>query len=455
MVYNLEIGLLSEVEARFFQAFFVFCLFPPFFLYCMHMQRMSQLFTKTRREAPADEASRNAQLLIQAGFIHKEMAGVYSYLPLGLRVINKIKHIVSEEMEALGSQELIMSTIQGKELWEKTDRWDDQKVDVWFKSQLKNGNEIGFGWSHEEPITDMMKYHIASYADMPRYVHQFQNKLRNEARAKSGIMRCREFIMKDMYSYALNEDQHMDFYAKATDAYMNVFRRVGLGNATFVTSASGGLFTDKFSHEFQTLCEAGEDVIYVHKDGKLALNEEIFNDETLQKMDVEKSDFEQKKAAEVGNIFTFGTEKCEELGLYYTDANGAKRGVFLGSYGIGITRLMGVIAEVFSDEKGLVWPASVAPYDVHGIVLDGKEKEAEDVFRLLEEGGVDVLCDDRARYTAGEKFADADLMGIPWRVVVSKRTIEKGAYEVKGRHMPEAEFLSQEQILPRITNRES
>ena len=416
------------------------------------MQRMSKLFTKPRREAPADEASHNAQLLIQAGFIHKEMAGVYSYLPLGLRIVNKIKHIVSAEMESLGSQELIMSTIQSKEVWEKTDRWSDEKVDVWFKSQLKNGNEIGFGWSHEEPITDMMKYHIASYADLPRYVHQFQNKLRNEVRAKSGIMRCREFIMKDMYSYSLNEEQHVAFYDKATDAYMNVFRHVGLGDSTFVTSAAGGLFTEKFSHEFQTLCEAGEDVIYVHKDGKRALNEEIFNDETLQKMGAEKSDFEEKKAAEVGNIFTFGTKKCEELGLHFTDAEGNKQAPFLGSYGIGITRLMGVIAEVFSDQKGLVWPASVAPYDAHIIALDGKEKEAEEAVSVLEKGSVKVLYDDRADRSAGEKFADADLIGIPWRIVVSKRTMEKEMVELRYRKTGETELFPGSQLISRIMN---
>jgi prolyl-tRNA synthetase len=412
----------------------------------------SQLFTKTRREVPKDEVSRNAQLLIQAGFIHKELAGVYSYLPLGLRVISKIKQIVAKEMEALGSLELIMSTIQNKEVWEKTDRWSDEKVDVWFKSQLKSGNEIGFGWSHEEPITDMMKYHITSYSDMPRYVHQFQNKLRNEARAKSGIMRCREFIMKDMYSYSLNEEDHMAFYNKATDAYMNVFKAVGLGDSTFVTSASGGVFTDKFSHEFQTLCEAGEDTIYVHKDGKQALNEEIFNDETLEKMAVQKSDFELKKAAEVGNIFTFGTKKCEELGLYYTDKDGNKQPVFLGSYGIGITRLMGVIAEIFTDEKGLVWPQNIAPFDVHLVVLDGKQEEGNKLYTDLQNAGIEVLYDEREDKSAGEKFADADLIGIPTRVVVSKRTLEKESVEVKQRSEANFELVTLNQLISKLTS---
>lgn len=414
--------------------------------------RQSQLFTKTRKEAPADESSKNAQLLIKAGFIHKEMAGVYSLLPLGLKTIQNIKKIVAEEMEGLGSQELLMSTLQPKELWEKTNRWDSELVDVWFKSKLKNDTEIGFGWSHEEPITAMMAGHVASYTDLPRVVHQFQNKLRNEVRAKSGIMRCREFVMKDMYSYALNEKQHMELYAKATDAYMNVFKSVGLGDITFVTSASGGVFTDKFSHEFQTICEAGEDNIYVHKDGKIALNEEVFNDETLARLNLAREDFEMKKAAEVGNIFTFGTKKCEELGLYYTDESGEKVPVFLGSYGIGITRLMGVIAEVFADDKGLVWPAAVAPFAVHLVRLGTSAETlavADELYADLRKRSIEVLYDDRSSVSVrpGEKFADADLMGIPLRVVISDKTIASGKLEVKSRISAESEMMTMEELL--------
>jgi len=416
--------------------------------------RQSELFTKTRKEAPADEVSKNAQLLIRAGFINKEMAGVYSYLPLGFSVIKKIKQIVAEEMEALGSVEILMSTLQHKELWELTDRWNDEKVDIWFKSTLKNGNEIGFGWSHEEPIVAMMKSHIGSFRDLPRYVHQFQNKLRNETRAKSGVMRCREFIMKDMYSFAHNEEEHMAFYNKTIEAYMNVFKRVGLGDITHVTSASGGVFTDKFSHEFQTLTEAGEDTVYVHKDGKLVLNEEIFNDETLNKLGVEKSDFEAKKAAEVGNIFTFGTKKCEELGLYFTDENGTKNPVFLGSYGIGITRLMGVIAEVFSDDKGLVWSEEIAPFKIHLVSLGEDEnvkKKAEEVYNELHKSGIEVLWDDRD-LRAGEKFADSDLIGIPWRVVVSEKNLAEGKLEIKNRKTQEVEMFSESELQSKFKN---
>lgn len=307
--------LISQQMKRFCTGLFI--LLKIFFYGSIVCMKQSQLFTKTRKEAPADETSKNAQLLIKAGFINKELAGVYSYLPLGLRVIQKIKNIVNDEMNKLGSSEILMSTIQGKEIWEVTNRWDDKQVDVWFKSQLKSGNEIGFGWSHEEPITNMMKGHINSYNDLPRFVHQFQNKLRNEVRAKSGIMRCREFIMKDMYSYCATEKDHMDFYNKTTEAYLNVYKKVGLGDITFVTSASGGVFTDKFSHEFQTICDAGEDIIYVSKDNKVALNEEIFNDETLSKMGYKKKTLKQKKLQKLEIYSLLALESVKSL-VYFS-----------------------------------------------------------------------------------------------------------------------------------------
>lgn len=410
--------------------------------------RQSRLFTKTRREAPADEVSKNAILLTRAGFVHKELAGVYSYLPLGWRVINKIRKIVAEEMERIGSAEFLMSSLQPKELWEKTNRWDDEKVDIWFKSALKSGAEVGLGWSHEEPITALMTEYVTSYKDLPIAVHQFQTKLRNEARAKSGVLRGREFIMKDMYSFSRSEEEHNAFYERATQAYERVFERVGLGDKTFVTSASGGVFTDKFSHEFQTLSEAGEDTIYVHKDGKLAVNEEVFNDETLAKLGAEKGDFELKKAAEVGNIFTFGTEKCEQLGLYFNDEKGNKVPVYLGSYGVGVSRLMGVLAEVFSDEKGLMWPKAVAPFRVHLISI-GQDELAEEIYKTLEAEGIEVLFDDRD-LRAGEKFADADLIGIPTRVVVGAKSAESKLFEVKERNSDEVRMLSLEHLITEL-----
>ena len=410
--------------------------------------RQSELFTKTRREVPADEASKNAQLLIRAGYINKEMAGVYSLLPLGLRVVNNIKKIVLEEMEKLGSRELMMTTLQSKEIWQKTNRWDDTQVDVWFKSKLKNESEVGFGWSHEEPIVEMMKSHIKSYNDLPRYVHQFQNKLRNEVRAKSGIMRTREFLMKDMYAFCMTEEENMDFYNKTIEAYKNVFNKVGLGEITFVTSASGGVFTDKFSHEFQTICEAGEDVIYLNKENGIALNEEIWNKETLEKMGMKEADFEKVKTAEVGNIFNFGTKKCEEMGLFFQDKEGNKKPVFLSSYGIGITRLMGVLVEVFGDDKGIVWPETVAPYKFHIIEIVSEntdvKKKAEEIYKKLTEKE-EVLYDDRD-LRAGEKFADADLIGMPYQIIISEKNMEAGKIELKNRSTGETRMVSEEEI---------
>jgi prolyl-tRNA synthetase len=350
-------------------------------------------------------------------------------------------------MEKLGSEEIIMSTLQNKETWKKTDRWSDEKVDVWFKSELKNGNEVGFGWSHEEPITEMMKSYVASYNDLPRYVHQFQNKLRNEVRAKSGIIRCREFLMKDMYAFCATDEDNMDFYNKSIEAYKNVFKRVGVGDITFITSASGGFFTDKFSHEFQTICDTGEDVIYVNKEKNIAVNEEIYNKETLEKMGMALEDFKKEKAAEVGNIFNFGTGKCEQMGLYFSDKDGVKKPVFLSSYGIGITRLMGVLVEVFADDKGIIWPEAVAPFKFHLIEIASDKPEvkemAEKIYKKI--GEVDVLYDDRD-LRAGEKFADADLLGMPYQLIVSEKNIASKKLELKNRATSEVKMVSESEV---------
>lgn len=411
--------------------------------------KQTQLFTKTRKEAPKDEVAKNAQLLIRAGYIHKEMAGVYAYLPLGIRVIEKIKNIVREEMNAINSQELIMTALQRKDLWERTGRWDDEVVDVWFKSQLKDGAEVGFGWSHEEPIGEMMKNYISSYKDMPISVYQFQTKLRNEKRAKSGIMRGREFVMKDMYSFAADETSHLAYYEASKPAYMNVFKRVGLGTDTFITFAAGGAFT-KFSHEFQVVCEAGEDVTYINREKGIAINEEVLNDEVLRDLNVAREELETVNTAEVGNIFNFGQQKATDLGLSAKGADGHETPVWIGSYGIGITRLMGVLVEKFADDKGIVWPKAVAPFNVHLVSITGKSdeahKEAARVYDELREHGIDVLWDDRdAR--AGEKFADADLIGIPLRLVVSERSIAEGGYELTERKTGQSKLLPESMLV--------
>lgn len=410
--------------------------------------RQTKLFTKTRKEAPADEVAKNAQLLIRAGYIAKEMAGVYSYLPLGLRVQDKIKQIVREEMNAIDGQELIMTALQRKELWESTGRWADDVVDVWFKSELKAGGEVGFGWSHEEPIGEMMKNYITSYKDLPISVYQFQTKLRNEMRAKSGVMRGREFIMKDMYSFAADEASHMAYYESTKPAYMRVFDRLGIGADTFVTFAAGGAFT-KFSHEFQTICEAGEDVTYINREKGIAINEEVLNDETLTSLGVTADELTKVTTAEVGNIFNFGQQKATDLGLTMKDASGTDVPVWMGSYGIGITRLIGVLVEKFADEKGIVWPASVAPYLVHLVALNIEEAEIRDwadgLYANLQAAGVEVLYDDRdAR--AGEKFADSDLIGLPYRVVVSKKAKAEGLYEVVERATGDVQKVNEAEL---------
>jgi len=411
--------------------------------------RQTRLFTKTRKEAPSDEVSLNAKLLIRAGFIHKEMAGVYAFLPLGLRVVEKIKNIVREEMNKIGAEELIMTSLQRKDLWESTDRWDDKAVDIWFKSELHAGGEVGFGWSHEEPIADMMRGHVSSFRDLPIYVHQFQTKLRNELRAKSGIMRGREFVMNDMYSFSLDKDSHEDFYAKAIEAYKEVFRRIGIGADTFMTFAAGGAFT-KFSHEFQTITTAGEDTIYINREKNIAINEEVLNDETLASLSVKREELEQVRTAEVGNIFNFGTEKCEKLGLKYKSEKGEDVPVWLGSYGIGITRLMGVLVEKFSDDKGIVWPESVAPFKAHLLLLGedaSVRKESNAVYEKLVEEGIEVLFDDRPLLSPGEKFAEADLLGMPYRIVVSARSIKDGGVEVKKRGEESTQVVSTSDLI--------
>lgn len=415
--------------------------------------RQSDLFTKTRKEAPKDEVAKNAQLLIRAGFVHKEMAGVYAYLPLGLRVLENIKKVVREEMNAIGGQEMIMTSLQRKELWEQTDRWDDEKVDVWFKSQLKNGVDVGFGWSHEEPITDMMKQFVSSYRDLPMFVYQFQTKLRNELRAKSGIMRGREFVMKDMYSYTTDDATHQAFYDATIKAYLRVFERVGLGDDTFLTFASGGAFT-QFSHEFQTVTDAGEDTIYLHREKKLAVNKEVLTDDVLAQLGLERGELEEVAAAEVGNIFSFGGVKCEQLGLTFKDEDGAMKPVTLGSYGIGITRLMGVIVERFADEKGMVWPKAVAPFPVHLVCISGGNadviKEADNLYEMLRDNGIDVLYDDRD-VRAGEKFADSDLIGIPTRLIMSEKTLAEGAVEVVSRASGIASKIPESAIIEHLS----
>lgn len=407
--------------------------------------RISKLFTKTSKTAPADEVAKNAQLLIRAGYVYKEMTGVYAYLPLGLRVLEKIKTIVREEMNSIDSNEIIMTSLQRKDVWDKTGRWDDELVDIWFKTELKDGTEMGLGWSHEEPIVEMVRQHLNSYKNLPISVYQFQTKLRNELRAKSGIMRGREFVMKDMYSFHETAQDLEQYYQKSIEAYNRVFDRLGIGDDTYVTFASGGAFT-KFSHEFQTICDAGEDVIYLHREKNIAVNEEVLED-AIQELKISRDELEPVKTAEVGNIFNFGTQKTDDMDLYAIGPDGSRQSIYLGSYGIGVTRLMGVIAEKMSDDKGIVWPEAIAPYKVY-LVSIGEQGavEAERLYDELTARGVEVLFDDRDE-RPGTKFADAELMGIPYRLTVSDRLVEQNKLELTKRLDGQTSLLTASEVL--------
>lgn len=411
--------------------------------------RQSQLFTKTRKEVPSDEVSKNAQLLIRAGFIHKEMAGVYSYLPLGLRVLKKIENIIREEMNAIGGQELILTALQKKEVWEKVDRWDDEIVDVWFKTKLKDGVELGLGFTHDEELVNLLTEYVQSHKDLPLYIYQIQTKFRNELRSKSGIMRGREFIMKDLYSFNKTEEEQNDFYEKITEAYKKVFKRAGIGDITYFTFASGGTFS-KYSHEFQTISDAGEDVVYIDESKKIAINEELLNDdEAFEIVGLKRDSLIAKKSIEVGNIFKQGTKYTDPFGLNYQDEEGNKQSIFMGGYGIGLTRVMGTIVETLSDEKGIVWPVEVSPFAVHLVRLGVNAetlKFADDLYESLKKQGVEVLYDDRD-LRPGEKFSDCDLIGIPVRFVVSDKTIAESKVEVKLRTENDSKLVSVEEAL--------
>lgn len=405
--------------------------------------RLSQSFTKTLRSAPKAETARGAQYLSRAGYIYKEIAGVYDYLPLGLRVLENIKTIIREELNAIGSHELLMSTLQSPDPWVKTDRWDIEKMDIWFRTQLAAGGELGLAPTHEEPLTSLMKTYISSYKDLPVSVYQIQTKFRNELRAKSGIMRGREFLMKDLYTFAHDEKEHAKLYDEVKDAYVRIYDRLGIGNDTYITFASGGVFS-KYSHEFQTICEVGEDNIYYNADKSVVLNEEVLIDEVLADLGVKRDELKMAKAAEVGNIFTLGTKFSGPIELNYTDKNGERKPVIMGSYGIGVSRVMGVIAEKMCDDRGLVWPENIAPYKYYLIGLgDEGMKKAEELYKGHEET---VLFDDRDLH-AGEKFTDADLMGIPYRVVISDKTLADGQAEITERKTGETKLVALEESL--------
>lgn len=397
--------------------------------------KQSQLFTRTIKELPKDETSFNAQMLIRAGFVDKVAAGVYSFLPLGLRVLNNIREIISQEMEAVGGQEISMTAFASKEMWQATGRFDT--MDVLFKLAGSDQKEYVLNPTHEEVVTPLVSKFVNSYKDLPFSVFQIQTKFRNEKRAKAGLMRGREFLMKDLYSFHTSQEDLDNYYEQVLAAYTRIFERVGLGDLTYMTYASGGTFS-KYSHEFQTLTDAGEDIIYTCPKCKMAVNKEIIEDQnTCPKCG--NSDLIQEKAVEVGNIFKLGTKYSEPFDLSYMDASGEKKLVIMGCYGIGLSRVMGTIVEVCHDDRGIIWPETVAPFKIHLISLNQNEK-AEEIYQELKTAGFEVLFDDRDK-GAGEKFADADLIGCPIRLVLSTKTLENGSIEIKYRKETESKNI--------------
>lgn len=400
--------------------------------------RQTKLFTKTQREAPKDEVSLNAQLLIRAGFVDKLMAGVYTYLPLGLRVLNRIKNIVREEMDAIGGQEILMPALTPKELWDTTERWD--KIDVLFKLKGAGDKDFALGSTHEEVVTPLVKKFVKSYKDLPIAVYQIQDKFRDEPRAKSGLLRGREFLMKDLYSFHRTVEDLDNFYEQAKQAYLNVFGRCGL-NAE-VVEASGSVFS-KFSHEFQVMTDYGEDDIYYCVKCGRHQNKEMVSDEDL-KCPYCGAEREVKKSIEVGNIFRLLTRFTDPFEFTFKDEDGKDKPVIMGCYGIGPSRVLGAIVEVHHDEKGIIWPESVAPFQIHLISLCKNAedvKRADEIYETLTKSGKEVLYDDRVNLTAGAKFADSDLIGIPTRLIVSQKTLNKDSVEIKKRGEKESELI--------------
>ena len=399
----------------------------------------STLFPKTKKDAPKDAESINHKLLVRGGFIDQLMAGSWTLLPLGFRVVTKIIQIIREEMNAIGGQELLMPLLHPKEIWNETGRWESAK-DVMYQLKDTREKEFALSFTHEEIVMDILRKHISSYNDLPVAIYHFSTKFRNEPRPTGGILRSREFLMKDLYSaHATNKDL-MEFYEKVSDAYLKIFGRIGF--ETYITEAAGGVFTENLTREFQVVADAGEDTIYIKKGTKIAVNKEVFSGN--------KEEYEERRSIEVGNIFPFGDKKyAEKMNVTYTDREGQKKLVHFASYGIGVTRLLGTSVEVFHDGKGIVWPKCIAPFHTHLLELKTQNQKLKtgEVYKKLEENGIEVLWDDR-QISPGEKFADSDLVGIPIRLVVSEKTGDK--IEWKERAKEKIELLELDEVIKRL-----
>lgn len=403
--------------------------------------RQTQLFTKTAKDVSKEEVSANAQLLLRAGFVDRLFAGVYTFLPLGLRTLAKIENIIREEMNRVGGQEILLPALHPKENWETTGRWNE--VDVLFKLMGSGDKEYALGATHEEIVTPTVQKFVNSYKDLPRAVYQIQTKFRNEARAKSGILRGREFRMKDLYSFHANQADLDQYYDQMIEAYFRVYERCGLRAKTYLTYASGGAFS-KYSHEYQTVTDAGEDLIYICDKCEVAVNKEILADLKSACPQCQNAELREAKAIEVGNIFKLGTRFSEPFGFTFADENNQAQPVIMGCYGIGPSRVMGTIVELLHDDKGILWPTEVAPFTFHLVSLAQDAdtvSAANELYQSLTSAGAEVLYDDRADVRAGEKFADSDLLGLPWRLVISTKSLAAGGVEVKNRATGDTQII--------------
>ncbi|KKP99063.1 MAG: Prolyl-tRNA synthetase [Parcubacteria group bacterium GW2011_GWD2_38_12] len=414
----------------------------------------SKYFIKTKKEASSDEVSVNAQFLTRGGFIDKEMAGVYSFLPLGLRVLRKIENIIREEINAIGGQELLMPALQPRELWEETQRWEE--MDVLYRFQDQQKKWLALGPTHEEVLTDIIRKNINSYKDLPLYLFQIQTKFRDELRAKAGLLRGREFLMKDLYSFHESEEDRKNYYQKAIKAYKKIFKRCGLD--VLVAEASGGAFSKEFSHEFQVQTPSGEDLVVFCPNGDFSKNKEITDLREGAKCPNCLAHLIDVKTIEVGNIFTLGTKFSEAMGANFLDKNGQKKPIVMGCYGIGISRIMGAVAEVNHDERGIIWPEEIAPFKTHLISITAKDKKTDQkvknttkkTYKELLDLDIEVLYDDRTEISAGAKFADSDLLGIPFRIVISEKTLAKNSVEIRKRGEEKAKLVKIKEIFRKL-----
>ncbi len=409
----------------------------------------SKLFYKSQKNKTGNADSVSHDLLVRSGYVDQLMSGVYSFLPLGYRVLKNIENIIRENMEAVGGQELLLPVLQPKENWQKTNRWDT--LDILFKVKGSGDKEYAMGPTHEEVITPLAKKMVFSYRDLPFYVFQIQTKFRDELRAKSGILRTREFLMKDLYSFHTAQADLDAYYEKLAKTYTAIFKACGIGKITYRTLASGGSFS-KYSDEYQMVTDAGEDIIYVCKKCGIAINKEIKH-ENIACPKCQSSEFEEKKSIEVGNIFNLGTGFSKPFDLKFTDKDGHDKPVLMGCYGIGLGRLMGAIVEASHDDNGIIWPKSVTPFLVHVISLGTDKKiktSAEKLYKSLQENNIQVLWDDRENKGAGEKFAESDLLGIPYRLVISEKTLAAGSVEIKERGKEKVKLIKLADVIKSI-----